>query len=479
MAHNYGRAEAAGKARARSRAAIHLYYRMTPLLSRLRNHLARTRLLGEPGIALVAVSGGADSVALLDLLHTLAPELGLSLIVTHVDHGIRSDSGTVARAVGELAERYELPFEVGELSLGPDASETVARRARYAWLGEVQRRHGARYLVTAHHRDDQVETILLRLLKGSAPAGLAGIPARGRGGLVRPLLPFAKARLVAHVTARGLPMHDDPANHDPRHLRSWVRGVLLPLVAERLGPRAGDDVLRAGRAAARERHAWDAVLDHLPDLGLRVEPHRFEVARGGLARYDDVLSAALLRAAARRAGLVLGVRRAQQLVALARRPSGRRLPLADGWMAEVAFDRLRATRASRDAAVEVIPTGERGSAVFGEFRVAWTPDPAPARLPRTDWTTWIVGANWEVRSPRPGDRLVPLGGIGRRPLRRMLMEARVPRSDRPGYPVVARGETILWVPGICRSADDLPRPGTRAVRVDVTKHGEPQADGRA
>src|SRR2546426_8348585 len=166
---------------------------MTSLLSRLRHHLVRTRLLGEPGIALVAVSGGADSVALLDLLHTLAPELGLSLVVAHVDHGIRSDSGAVARAVRELAERYELPFEVGELSLGPDATETVARRARYAWLGEVQRRHGARYLVTAHHRDDQVETILLRLLKGSAPAGLAGIPARGRGGLVRPRLPLARA----------------------------------------------------------------------------------------------------------------------------------------------------------------------------------------------------------------------------------------------------------------------------------------------
>jgi tRNA(Ile)-lysidine synthase len=453
---------------------------MTSLLSRLRRHLERTRLLAEPGIALLAVSGGADSVALLDLLHALASELSLSLVVAHVDHGIRPDSGTVARAVGELAERYELPFEVGELSLGPDATETVARRARYAWLGEVQRRHGARYLVTAHHRDDQVETILLRLLKGSAPAGLAGIPARGRGGLVRPLLPFAKAGLVAHVAELGLPIHDDPANHDPRHLRSWVRTALLPLVAQRLGARAGDDVLRAGRAAARERRAWDSVLDHLPDLGLHVEPYRIEVARGGLARYDDVLSAVLLRAAARRAGLVLGVRRARQLVELARRPSGRRLSLADGWMAEVAFDRLRATRAGRDAAaVEIVPTGERGSAVFGEFRVAWTPDPAPARLPRADWTTWIVGANWEVRPPRSGDRLVPLGGIGRRPLRRMLMEARVPRSDRPGYPVVARGETILWVPGICRSADDLPMPGTRAVRVDVTKHSGPQADGRA
>src|SRR5439155_21886505 len=118
-----------------------------------------------------------------------------------------------------------------------------------------------------------------------------------------------------------------------------------------------EDVLRAGRAAARERRAWDGVLDHLPDLGLRVEPNHIEVARGGLARYDDGLSAVLLRAAARRAGLVLGVRRARQLVELARRPSGRRLSLADGWMAEVAFDRLRATRGGRDAAVEVVPTG--------------------------------------------------------------------------------------------------------------------------
>src|SRR5256886_12663715 len=183
-----------GKGSARSRSANHLYYSMTSLLSHLRTHLARTRLLGEPGVALVAVSGGADSVALLDLLHTLAPELGLSLVVAHVDHGIRSDSGAVARAVRELAERYELPFEVGELSLGPDATETVARRARYGWLGDVQRRHGARYLVTAHHRDDQVETILLRLLKGSAPAGLAGLPPRRRGGPGRPPRPLSQKR---------------------------------------------------------------------------------------------------------------------------------------------------------------------------------------------------------------------------------------------------------------------------------------------
>src|SRR5436190_1206850 len=109
------------------------------------------------------------------------------------------------------------------------------------------------------------------------------------------------------------------------------------------------------------------------------------------------------------------------------------------------------------------------------------PCPAMIRhcLPRSDWTTWIAGPRWEVRAPRPGDRLVPVGGVGHRPVRRLLMEARVPRSSRASYPVVARGETILWVPGICRSAADLPRPGTRAVRLHVTECDESQADGRA
>src|SRR5437870_1449594 len=352
---------------------------MTSLPSRLARHVARARLFREPGGAVVAVSGGADSVALLDLLSTLAPTLGLTLVVAHVDHGIAADSRTVGRAVLELAARYGLEFELGELHLGPKATETAARAGRYAWLRDVQRRRGARYLVTAHHQDDQIETIVLRLLRGSAPAGLAGIAARARGGLVRPLLPFAKAELAAHTASRGLPVHDDSANSDPRHLRSWVRTVLLPLLAERLCARVGQDVLRAGARQVRE----------------------------------------------------------------------------------------------------VVANEDRGAVDFGEFRVSWRPGSAPERLQRSGWTTWMSEAGWELRHLRPGDRLVPLGGVGRRPVRRMLMEARVPRGDRAGYPVVARGETILWVPGVCRSAADLPQPGTRAVRVDVTKHGGSQANRRA
>jgi len=455
---------------------------MTTLLPRLRDHLARRRLFALPGTAVLAVSGGPDSVAMLDLLHTLAPELGLSLVVAHADHGIQADSRTVGQAVEALAQRYGLPFELGELRLGPDATETAARSARYAWLADVRRRREARYLVTAHHRDDQVETVLLRLLRGSAPAGLAGMPARARGGLVRPLLTFTRDDLAEYVAARGLPVHDDPANRDPKHLRSWVRTVLLPVVYARLGARARDDVARAGRAAALERRAWNRALRHLPDLELRVHEEGFDVARAGLAGYDDALAVSVLRAAARRAGLVLGVQRARRLVQLAQRPSGRRQALGGGWVAEVAFDRLRVSRARRAGArevVKVVGSEERGRAQFGTFRVEWSAGPAPERLARGDWTTWIAGGDWQVRLVRAGDRLVPLGAVGHRPVRRLLMEARVPRSDRAQYPIVARGETILWVPGICRSATDLPRPGTPAVRVDVTKHCKPQADRRA
>ena len=276
-------------------------------------------------------------------------------------------------------------------------------------------------------------------------------------------------------------MYDDPANRDPRHLRSWVRTTLLPLLTERLGPRLRSDLLEHGRHAASDRRAWDLVLDVVPDLALGVERDGFAVARASVCGYDNALSVALLRAAARRVGLILGPAKARQLARFAERPSGRWLPLGSGWTAEVAFDRLRVGReAAIGCALErIAPSGDRGSALFGDFEIQWSPAAAPAQIERATWTTWVDSDAWEVRLPARGDSLVPLGGVGHRPLRRLLMEARVPRSARPRYPVVSRGATILWVPGICRSAAGVPEPGTRAVRLDVTEHGSAQADRRA
>src|SRR5256885_1836179 len=182
---------------------------MAPLLARLRAHLDRARLFPAPGRAVLAVSGGLDSVALLDLMHSLAPERELALVVAHADHGIQTDSRTVGQAVRDLVQR------------------------------------------------------------------------------------------------RGMAFHDDPANRDPGHLRSWLRVTLLPQLATRLGSNLRADVLRLGRAAAVERRAWDRALELVPELRLQCCDAGFDVARAPLSRYDKALSAALLRAAARRGGLGL------------------------------------------------------------------------------------------------------------------------------------------------------------------------------
>src|SRR5215210_5274508 len=191
-----------------------------PLLETFRSHLLSLHL--EPGRALVAVSGGPDSVALLDLLARSLDVHRQELVVAHVDHGIHPESDVVAQQVEALAGAFALPVHTGRLNLGPETSETEARVQRYAWLESLGSQVNAKLIFTAHHADDQVETVLMRVLSGSGPAGLAGMAAI-RGSLVRPLLPFRRHELAAYLEERGLRAWLDPANADSRHLRSWLR----------------------------------------------------------------------------------------------------------------------------------------------------------------------------------------------------------------------------------------------------------------
>src|SRR5690242_4057679 len=443
------------------------------LSERFLEHVRAQRLIPKPGKALVAVSGGPDSLALLALLNDAKERLGLELVVAHVDHGIQETGGQVAKTLRDYVKSMGLPFELGELHLGPDATETEAREARYAWLRDAQKRLDARYVVTAHHADDQVETVLLRVLRGSAPTGLAGIRPKSRGGLVRPLLPFSKAEIERLPTPGAFRAFQDPANRDPRHLRSWVRTTLLPLIESRLGDRVRDDLLGLGRHASRDAKAWNALPELLPELDVRSSDGAFSVARLPLAGYDAPVATALLRAAARRAGIPLGPRHALRLHELAKRQSGRRVELGGGWVGEAVFDRLSVGTAP-DHPREAITMREPGSAVFGDYRLVWRMEKAPARMERAGWTTWVSGleSGLVIRAPQAGDRLAPLGGVGRREVRRLLMEARVPRAARAGYPLLAVGETIVWVPGICRGEARVPQPGTPAVRLDVTEYDE-------
>lgn len=437
------------------------------LAARFSTRLGRLGL--RPGPVLVAVSGGLDSTVLLDLLHRAAGQHQLQLIVAHLDHSIHPDSVAVAGRVSELARRLGLTVVAGRIELGPNATETRARASRLAWLEETRRRVGARYILLAHQADDQAETILMRLLRGSGPAGLAGMPAR-RGALVRPLLPFSRQSLLRYAGARGLTWWDDSANHDPRHLRSWIRRDVLPGLARRL-PDVSRRLRDAGRHAAGNRRAWAAALKGWPGLDYHREGRVHSVNWPLLRGMPGPLQCALVQSVSRRSGTVPGTRRIKgALRLLAAGQSGNTADLGAGWSLELAFDRLRLLPPGRSVRPDMLPiAGEKGEATWGGFVVRWEPGIAPRTQRRDGDTAWFIPGTLILRSWREGDRLSPIGGRGHRLAVRCFQDAKVPSSERRSWPILEGGGEPAWIPGVCRSDRMVPRSGDPAMRVEVVR----------
>jgi tRNA(Ile)-lysidine synthetase-like protein len=415
---------------------------------------------------LVAVSGGPDSLALLHLLHDTRHTHRLDILVGHADHGIHPESAAVAQRVVHAANALGCAVVVGRLALGPGTSETTARTARHRWLERARRAEGAEAIVLAHHRDDQIETVLLRAVEGSGPAGLAGMRPR-QGRLLRPLLRFSRAELGDYLAARGVVAWSDPANEDPAHRRSWIRTRVLPLLQEG-APDVGERLLRLAEQAGGNRRGWDAALDLIPGLDPRPGSGRISVAALPLAGYDSDLALALLQATARRAGFVLGPRRAERVFRLLKAGrSGRVLELGAECRAELAFGRLCFYR-STAAPSRLVIASDAGEARWGAWRVRWSREAAPAPGRRDGWVAWFIGQEVVLRAPAPGDRLPPLGGTGRRLVVRCLQDARVERSRRGGWPLVEVDGALQWVAGVCRGAGAVPAIGEGALRIEVS-----------
>lgn len=175
----------------------------------------------EPGKYVIAVSGGVDSVCLLNMLSKMS---SVELIVAHFDHGIRSESHDDARFVEELARSYGLPFELGRKSLGPNASEAVARNARYEFFETVRKKTHTSAIVTAHHKDDVLETAIINLLRGTNRKGLTAI--LDNPYVVRPLADVPKEDLYKYAKTNGLSWVEDKTNLEEKYLRNKVRKQL-------------------------------------------------------------------------------------------------------------------------------------------------------------------------------------------------------------------------------------------------------------
>ncbi len=210
----------------------------------------------DPGIYVAAVSGGVDSMVLLDLLRKL-PDL--KLVVAHLDHGVREDSKEDRELVEKTAKAHGLPFEYLEAKLGPNVSEADARTVRYAFLEDVMSRHGAQAVITAHHQDDALETAMLNLLRGTGRKGLSSL--KSSENIIRPMLHVSKADIRDYAKVNSIVWREDSTNQDERYLRNFVRRQLLTKLDSIQKQQFAEQLL----AAADINEALDTLLFEMLD----------------------------------------------------------------------------------------------------------------------------------------------------------------------------------------------------------------------
>jgi tRNA(Ile)-lysidine synthase len=418
---------------------------------------------------LVAVSGGADSVALLHLLHALAPSWRLTLHVVHVDHGLRPESAADAAFVRDLGARLGVPVEVERVHVGPGSVEAAARAARYAALEAWAERLGAARIAVGHTLDDQAETVLMRMLDGAGVRGLAAIPPV-RGRIIRPLVEIRREALRALLTAEGIAWVEDPTNRDPKFVRNRIRHELLPLLAASY---ATDVVEALARVARLAREAVNA-LDHTATLELQrlahETPHAITLSRSALAALPPSVGAEVLRQAAAHLGSRAPLRAwaHRGLRRVLAEPPPRRAFRLGGLTVEVSGDRLRVGARPGPA----LPP--RVLSVPGRLELPEIDSVLEARLlpaagyvlsraaDQVAFDAARVPRTLLVRARRRGDRLLAFGG-GERRLKSLLIDAGVPRWDRNRLPLVEADGQILWVAGLRRAAMAPITPQTREV----------------
>lgn len=445
------------------------------LPDRLRDRWERRGWTRPGDRVVVACSGGLDSVSLLHLVRFRLADLELHVEAAHFDHAMRPDSEEDARWVAELAEGWDVPLSRARAPSRP-SGEGEARRLRYAFLDQVRRSRGARWVLTAHHADDQIETILLRIVRGTGIGGLRGIPATRSPGILRPLLSFSRIELERYAATERLDWREDPSNRsrDPR--RNRLRMDLLPAL-EKVHPGARGAILRLGRNAAVTREALERLLDPVvdevvagrSDAGVDVDRQAF------LAR-SPAVRRVLARRLAREAGGRLdeaGTEAAAEFMTSG--PSGARLTLTGGLVLARDFERLRFAPpgASTDEAggpeedALAIPSAGKGS---GEVRIGgrrvrvwWGPaadevdrgsGEAEAEPLLDEWTEVFDPERLRfpltVRGWRPGDRTRTRGG-GRK-LKKLFGELRVPRGERWRLPLLVDADgDVVWIPGLHRA----------------------------
>jgi len=463
--------------------------------ARVRGFMRAHSMARDGSRLLAAVSGGADSVC---LLHVLI-ELGYQVEVAHFDHQTRNgESGRDAEFVGETAARLGLPFHVESRPIDQESRgsgksfEEYARSARYEFLTRVARARGCEAVATGHHADDNAETILMRLIRGTTPAGAAGIPAVGAWGgvsVIRPLLGVRRDEVMAYVAERGLEYRQDTTNVDVRYARNRVRHELLPLLAERYNPRVREALLRFAEAQRADAELLDQLSAGAFDQCV------FEDAVIDRPQFRNQPEA-LQRRVVTEFGRLLGVtdmpfdRVIDAIRFIARGATGAMFDLGAGVQLQNAKRHTKPLATRPEAEPEETPLAVPGvTAALGRVFRAHVLEQRPAPdLPayctprRQVFDAAAAGKDLSVRRRRPGDSFTPLGMTGTKKLQDYFVDAGVPAFERDAQILLTGGGKILWVVGGAISSHAAVTESTaRFLEVDIIDGTEETAalDGGA
>jgi tRNA(Ile)-lysidine synthase len=421
-----------------------------------------------PARIAVAVSGGPDSVCLLHVLRELAPQLGMALSVVHFNHQLRgAASNEDERFVAQMAASFKLPFHRAEGNVAAQKGnlEQAARHARRTFFLELLSGGLADRIALGHTRDDQAETVLFRLLRGSGLAGLAGIYPVTAEGLIRPLIDVTRPEVEEFLRSRKIPWREDATNRDSRFARNRIRHGLLPQLSTEWNPRISEALAHLADLAHEEERWWSTELAHLAPGVIRDTAGGVEASTDALNQLPRAILRRLIRAAI---GRVKGdlrqidFRHVEAVADLAAQASGEGRLRLPGIEVTRSFDWICMALPGPGAAVPLVQAEVPG--------VYPSPDSAgeihleiagkrPARVCATlkaDLCWSRVPAPLELRGWRPGDHYRPFGRNRDQKVKDMFQRARVPSWRRQSWPILTGGGKILWAKGFGVAAEFAP-----------------------
>mgnify|MGYP004701414527 CR=1 FL=1 len=416
---------------------------------------------------LIALSGGSDSVALLYLLRAVAPSLQLTLVAAHLDHAMRPQSGDDVAFVRALCARLQIPLfcervDVPALAAAKKVGlEEAGRLARQAFLSQVAEQSGSTAIALGHHRGDQAETLLHHLGRGCGLHGLAGMR-RCHGLFIRPLLSYSKAELLDYLTGIGAEFVVDASNAELNFTRNRIRHQLLPCFAT-LNPRIEETLSSLADLAAQEDDYWQEETKRLAAHLVQTDGAAVRLSVTELLLLHPAqryrLLHHLLTPFAQRAAKEVSRRHVAILdgLLLSRAPQGE--AHLCGVRAIRRYDQFSLSLLSFAPVVPwrleisgpgfyLLPTG-------GTLRIEFGSSWEGASDDGVEFAAEALAFPWMVRTVRPGDRLRLAGMAGRKRLKELLMERKIPLEERHRLCVLEK-EEILWVVGLRRSGLYLP-----------------------